>query len=520
MKESSGLARLVSLLAAAALMFVYCGDDATEPVDPLAEAALCLSEVDCDLGANCDTVLTVTISNCGNSAVLSWTAETDAAWLDLSASSGQTPGNICLMADSNCTGLARTAMVTVTATELADESVTITAKQSTTPPVFCVSLLEWEPSKLGEVSPEISVTNCGNDVSLDWEAAEDEDWLTISTTSGSTPAGFTITANINVTGETRTGMVWIAASALDEPPRLIIVNQPSAVVIHETMGYATGVYVSGDLAYVSTTNGVEAIDVSDPTAPVLVDTENERSSYSDVCVSGEYIYAADFEYYRLAVFEAYANNPLIDVKSVLLAGPPRGLFCSGDYAYVACDGCGFFIFDISDLPSSVTEVGSCADLIVPEAIFVVGSYAYVTALSPSTYGFNVIDISNPVNPVVIGTCNTQGSPRAVLVSGIYAYIADGASGFQIINVSDPQTPTLMGNCDTPDHAWSVFLVGEYAYVADGDSGIQVIDISDPSNPTLVTSHDTPGEARDIFVVDGYAYVADGYSGLVIVELEL
>ncbi|WP_414534032.1 LVIVD repeat-containing protein, partial [Dolichospermum circinale] len=82
------------------------------------------------------------------------------------------------------------------------------------------------------------------------------------------------------------------------------------------------------------------------------------------------------------------------------------------------------------------------------------------------------------------------------------------SGLQIIDISNPSTPTLVGNYDTPNLAQGVQVIGKYAYVTDFDSGLQIIDISNPSTPTFVGTYNTPGKAHRLQIVGKYAYIAD------------
>ncbi len=44
-------------------------------------------------------------------------------------------------------------------------------------------------------------------------------------------------------------------------------------------------------------------------------------------------------------------------------------------------------------------------------------------------------------------------------------------------MSDPENPVILGSVDTPDFAIGVAVSGAVAYVADGLSGLQVIDVS-------------------------------------------
>ena len=79
---------------------------------------------------------------------------------------------------------------------------------------------------------------------------------------------------------------------------------------------------------------------------------------------------------------------------------------------------------------------------------------------------------------------------------------------QIIDVSNPQNPALVGSYDTPIYAYSVIVSNNIAYEADGYSGLQIIDVSNPQNPALLGSYDTPGYASSVFVSNNIAYIAD------------
>ncbi len=100
----------------------------------------------------------------------------------------------------------------------------------------------------------------------------------------------------------------------------------------------------------------------------------------------------------------------------------------------------------------------------------------------------------------------------VAISGTHTYVADGDSGLQVIDITNPQSPQIMGSVDTPERALGVAVSGTHAYVADWKSGLQVIDITNPQSPQIVGSVDTPGNALDVAVSGSHAY-AVGSSGL-------
>ncbi|NGX43580.1 MAG: hypothetical protein K940chlam7_01878, partial [Chlamydiae bacterium] len=161
------------------------------------------------------------------------------------------------------------------------------------------------------------------------------------------------------------------------------------------------------------------------------------------------------------------------------------------------------------LAGSYDTPGDAQDVVVS------GLYAYV---ADYTSGLQIIDVSNVANPTLAGSYNTPFSAIDVAVSGNYAYVADGSSGLQIIDVSNVANPTRAGSYDTPGGASGVAVSGTYAYVADYTSGLQIIDVSNVANPTLAGTYNTPNYAWRATVYGNYVYVGDGNSGLQIIDV--
>ena len=97
-------------------------------------------------------------------------------------------------------------------------------------------------------------------------------------------------------------------------------------------------------------------------------------------------------------------------------------------------------------------------------------------------GLQIIDVSNPASPVLVGAYDTSDFARDVYVSGSLAYVADWRAGLQVIDVSNPASPIRRGGYDTSGYAYDVFVSGSLAYIADRDAGLQIIDVSNPANP--------------------------------------
>jgi|GEM_PF-1088697 len=154
-------------------------------------------------------------------------------------------------------------------------------------------------------------------------------------------------------------------------------------------------------------------------------------------------------------------------------------------------------------------------------VAVSGSYAFVAA---GTVGIQVVDISNPDSPVVVGGLDTPGTAQDVALSGSYAYVTDYPAGLLVIDISSPTSPVIVGTADTPGGASAVTVSGSFAYVADGGS-LQIINVSDPASPLVVASVDIFPQAIDVAVSGNHAYVAvssggtlSGLSGVQVVDI--
>ena len=152
---------------------------------------------------------------------------------------------------------------------------------------------------------------------------------------------------------------------------------------------------------------------------------------------------------------------------------------------------------------------------VPNAVSVSGNLAFVAG---GGQGLQILDVTNPVNPLLQGVYPSAGEAYGVYVAGNLAYVADGTAGLQIVNVTDPANPVRQGGYDTAGVATGVYVVGNTAYVSDGTAGLQIIDVTDPANPVFRGAYDTAGTAQGVYVVGNLAYVADGAAGLQIVDV--
>ncbi len=222
-----------------------------------------------------------------------------------------------------------------------------------------------------------------------------------------------------------------------------------------------------------------------------------------------------------------------------IGGGSRTISVSGNYAFLG-DGPKIDILDISN-PSSPMLVGQ---YVVPAGLFVADVYAtggriYV-ATGKMVVGYAtlliVVDVTDPSNPVEMGSHSMFGNAHGVFVSGRYAYIASrsplpggggipGSSGLRIVDISNPSSPIEVGFWPSVGQVYCVYVAGSYAFVG-GDhyptsttGTLRIIDISDPSNPVEVGFRDVPAQVSGITVVGSHAYLASYNAGLRIIDVE-
>jgi hypothetical protein len=144
-------------------------------------------------------------------------------------------------------------------------------------------------------------------------------------------------------------------------------------------------------------------------------------------------------------------------------------------------------------------------------VVVQGDHAYVLDNT-----LLVFDISNPLNPYQVAGYSSVETYNGIAVSGAYAFITylldtDGVFGMMVIDISNPTNPIPLGSTVTlgGEYAYSLEVLGDYVYLANGIAGLQVYDVSDPYAPTL-EGYYSPSytESTGLDVVDGRVYMVD------------
>ena len=202
--------------------------------------------------------------------------------------------------------------------------------------------------------------------------------------------------------------------------------------------------------------------------------------------------------------------PTTNIGSVATSSQPYSTYIQGNYAYVTSQLAETLqIFDISN-PANPVLVGTYLNSSDLYGVSVQGHYAYITDVG--VHQLIVVNVANPADPVYAGAANTGSLPDSLYVSGRYAYVANFAGDtLQIFDISNPATPVNVGTVATGTSPQSVYVSGSYAYVTNEDSGadtLQIINISNPTSPVSVGTVATGTNPYDVYVQGSYAYVVN------------
>ncbi|MBL8967873.1 MAG: hypothetical protein JNG85_12775, partial [Spirochaetaceae bacterium] len=198
-----------------------------------------------------------------------------------------------------------------------------------------------------------------------------------------------------------------------------------------------------------------------------------------------------------------------------------GLAPRGRYAYATTGSGAGAVLRVYDLVNPEVGAGALPSVAVSAAIpfankvALSGNYAFVTT---SQGKLQVVDITNPLAPVLRGTGSSpSGSLNGLVVRGDYAYCA-GSLGFLIFDVADPDLPVLPALLDAEGLSMiDVAIRGDRAYVTDGQyfqpNSLKIVDIGDPRNPALVAKALTGAAIITGVELSGkWAFVTDGMPG--------
>jgi hypothetical protein len=269
------------------------------------------------------------------------------------------------------------------------------------------------------------------------------------------------------------------------------------IFLCDTLAFLSGYYTGGHVFRI--------LDISDSTHPTSIGSCPTRHEHLGVWanVSASRAYVADFLEGLSVVDIANLTSPRLDT-SMLAAGLSEDVAIEDTLAFVASEGCGMKILDVSNpaRPHELGTVDSTRDM-VTQAVAVQDSFAYM-GWAPDRPWLRSIDVSDPFHPTKAGGAGVYDFPQGLVVRDSFLYVAQSGR-FQIVNVARPREPVLVGSCAGDGMALAVR--DSLAYTAAG--AIRITNVARADSPFVVSTiggHSATGLAvRDTFLYIPYVY---------------
>lgn len=210
----------------------------------------------------------------------------------------------------------------------------------------------------------------------------------------------------------------------------------------------------------------------------------------------------DFHFQKELEIAEIVSDSALTVLGRWAWGPCFAVATKEHYAFIG-NGALFQVLDISE-PSSPKIIGEVMTEGIVYDIVLSANYAF------SVYPFQIIDITSPASPEIVFSQPIGMSSMRLAIDGDYVYIGDFGGVVHIINKSNPLQPEEVGSMLASGKIVTSIAVADpylYATTVDGLL-IDIFDISDKTAPVKVGEYFTGGIGNAVKIEGRYLYEGD------------
>jgi hypothetical protein len=283
-------------------------------------------------------------------------------------------------------------------------------------------------------------------------------------------------------------------------------RRPQRIGRYIPKAYAQYIRIVGTRAYILHSDGLDIVDLQDPSQPQLLGTFNQPDYMPRaVWVEGSFAYiASHVDLFILDVSQP--SQPTLVWRYGNISNPPPDLVFFLDVQVnegrlYASAGGGLLIFDVRK-PASASLLGRSQEPYgYGGRIQVVGERVY---LADRNNGLQIFSVSDPATPVLQGGYATPfARANAATVAGSQLYVV-GYGELAIFDTAGVDVPRLRSRFFIENAGYWIQVVNQRAYLS-GGLGLRIIDVNDSDNPFLIADVAIPS-ADSVYISDNYAYV--------------
>ncbi|MCF6267706.1 MAG: hypothetical protein L3J57_14335 [Desulfuromusa sp.] len=266
------------------------------------------------------------------------------------------------------------------------------------------------------------VANARGGVSLHALAAEDASFTMLSTNWGES---FAIHKGFLFVAQAKEGIKVFDISTPDQPKVMAVwpnFQAMSLAVADQCLLLSRGIH------------GVELVDISDLHHPVVREVLPDIHAL-DVALNGHFVYIAS-KNKGLLIYEL-VNNTKLNYLSRLQTPFPMSQF---------------------DLTLSIYSQNG------------------IVYVANGRSGLLIVDVTNPLDPIILSSTAIVGVCREVRVVGDNAFITSHHGGITVVDVKDPENPIVLNYISMPALSRGLQVVGDLIYVAQKEMGVTVVPV--------------------------------------------
>lgn len=218
------------------------------------------------------------------------------------------------------------------------------------------------------------------------------------------------------------------------------------------------------------------------------------------------------------------ENPFI-VSSLNTGAAINALDATENYAYAAnrSTSAQLQVIDVSDknnpsLATSFQLPGVSGSGAVGNTIFYGYSKVFIGTKKATGPEFHIVDVSNPLSPVELGSFEVNADVNGIYVSGSLAYVANSSDNgeLKIFDISNPSVISQIASFDATGNTEDgkvVQLAGSKLYLGRTVGGnhinhheLYILDMSSSTSPQSLGSKDLGADLNDLRIRNNLAFI--------------
>ncbi len=285
---------------------------------------------------------------------------------------------------------------------------------------------------------------------------------------------------------------------------------------------AEKVTIKDNLAFVVHGSSIKIIDINDPENPFTISSVYLDGSVNSILPIGNYLYLANSDGMNIVDIQNPASPVVLSFYNTPYYATDIEL--DDNIAYVAESLDGIYILDVTD-PDNISVINQYKP---EENVYNIACANQKIYISLDDWSeddiLEILDVSNPMQPVVIGSYDDVVYINDFTVSDTLTYMIgyEYEYFFRVLNTVDPSNITeIYSNTSFDDYLICLCVKGNYALVGKHYEGFSLFNISDPYNVLYLSEveiADPDFYLNALNCNDNHVFLGHGY-GLMIYNIE-